>query len=488
MRVHLCLIHQGHAADSQAAGLLRSALRDCECSEAYWRDCQGRGLNRLDAGLLIAATAGPQESAIEFLTWFRGLHTRASRLALLHHDCGDAVIEMAAHAADDFAVAPWGKAELRQRLSRLTPESEDLDAVARHLIRDLSVPNLVGRSPAFQRVLERLPRVAASDLPILITGETGTGKDLCARVLHQLSGRRGNAFITADCSSIPGHLFENEMFGHVKGAYTDASTDQRGLVGLADGGTIFLDEIDTLAPETQAKLLRFVEEGMYRPLGGEKFRTADVRVIAATNVEMSEAVGRNRFRQDLYFRLNVLGIHLPPLRERPGDIPLLAEKFLRDLPSSGETGRKRFSQAAMQSLEGHSWPGNLRELRNAVQRAAVLAESAWITPEDLGRSGCLSVLAAPIDRVSFREKRQHAVEVFERAVVEEALRKFEGNVTNAAKSLRKDRRVLGRMLKRYGIDREGFASRDSPLPEPGPESPIADAPKTQRKWRAAGTF
>lgn len=453
MAGHVCFIRQAETQLREPVEEVARALNGWHSSEVLWRNWPRGMCNGGAPALLVAATEAPDDCAMEFLHWFLGLDTKSIRIALLHEDCPETVIDSAARSADEFLMSPLRPGELKQRLARLLDRGSELEVTSNQLIQQDAALHLVGHSAAFQKAVRDLGRMALSGLPVLITGETGTGKDLCARVMHQLSNRRGYPFITADCSAIPGHLFENEMFGHAKGAFTDASRDHLGLVGMAEGGTLFLDEIDALAPETQAKLLRLLEEGTYRPLGSDRAREANVHVIAATNADLADAVRQQRFRPDLYFRLNVLTLHLPPLRQRRGDVALLAERFLLTHPAGEVHRSKRFSRSAVQALEEHDWPGNVRELRNVIQRAAVVAESMLITPDDLGVTRVHGTAAT----TTFNEKRKGMIESYERTLLEDALRVSEGNVTHAAKALGKDRRVVGRMMKRYGIDRRSFA-------------------------------
>jgi DNA-binding NtrC family response regulator len=313
---------------------------------------------------------------------------------------------------------------------------------------------LVGDAPAFRQVLKSIPLIAASDSPSLLVGETGTGKEICARAIHSL-GRRGDSpFVPVECGALPEHLVENELFGHVRGAFTDAHVDQRGLVSIAEGGTLFLDEIDALSLGAQTKLLRFLQDGTYRALGADRFSRANVRVLAATNVRLETYIAEKRFRSDLYYRLNVLRLELPPLRERRQDIGLLACDFLRMFCRAGSLRPMTFSRSALLLLEQHDWPGNIRELRNVVERAVVLSQGSKILPAHLLLSNSENTSETMVP--SFREAREIAVKIFEKRYVERALHRHSGNVTRAAREAGKDRRDFGRLVKKYGIDRHSF--------------------------------
>src|SRR5262249_54573809 len=245
---------------------------------------------------------------------------------------------------------------------------------------ELAISQVVGDHPSFRRAVHQVRLFAPSEASVLITGETGTGKELFAHAIHTVSRVRGGPFIPVDCGALPENLAENELFGHRRGAFTDAYADQKGLAAMAEGGTLFLDEIDSLSSGNQAKLLRFLQERTYRALGSDRFSKAKVRVIAATNRDIEEAVRSKQFRSDLYFRLSVLRLNLPSLRQRQGDVLLLAEHFLEN---ECEGKRKALSAAASRKLESHNWPGNVRELFNVIQRAVVSSTGRLIRPEDI---------------------------------------------------------------------------------------------------------
>lgn len=328
-------------------------------------------------------------------------------------------------------------------------------SVCQHIAADLGIAQLVGSDAAFAAVVEKIKRVAAYDAPVMIVGETGTGKELCAHAIHHLSKRAYFPFVPVECGAVPDLLAENELFGHARGAYTDAHRDQKGLAALADGGTLFLDEIDSLSLPSQSKLLRFLEDGTYRSLGAERLVRANVRIIAACNRDLAALVRQKEFRADLYFRLDVLKLRLPPLRERRGDIPLLAEHFLESFAAAQGSLRKKLSPGALQALLAHDWPGNIRELRNVVQRAIVFGGGLQISASDLALPG--TELEENRGAPDFREARRLTIEKFERVYVEEALRAHGGNITRAALAARQDRRSFGRLVKKYGVRARAFA-------------------------------
>lgn len=408
---------------------------------------------RIDSGLadliVLWADDAPRRTACAL----EGLKLRpASKptLVVLPLDAGPDLVRLASQAGDDFMLSTGPPAEFLQRLQRmLGPDPNSTDEVSRRLTEEFVSSGLIGRDPVFLQTLARVPLAARSPSPVLITGETGTGKELFARAIHTFSARRALPFIPVDCASLPDHLFENELFGHARGAYTDARSDQRGLVGMANQGTLFLDEIDALSIGSQAKLLRFLQERTYRPLGSDKFLQADVKLIAATNKNLQRLAEAKEFRPDLLFRLNVLRLDLPPLRQRPTDVALLAHHFVHSLCLEHGIVRKGLTPAAVRRLEAHTWPGNIRELSNMIQRAVLFCATARIAPCDLDREW--SEPEGEVVPRNFREARAKAIEAFERRYVEDLLRECGGNVTWSARIAGKERRAFGRLVKRYQV-------------------------------------
>ncbi len=308
---------------------------------------------------------------------------------------------------------------------------------------------MVGSSPAMQRVRELIERIGPTDARVLITGESGTGKELAAVALHAASPRADAPFIRVNCAAIPRDLVESEMFGHEKGAFTGASEMRRGRFELADGGTLLMDEIADLGPEAQAKLLRALETGMIERLGSERPLQVDVRVLAATNRDLNAAMDEGAFRRDLFYRLNVLHLQLPPLRERLDDVPELVEHFLRRLRVRHGLAVPHLSADALARLRRYAWPGNVRELANVCERLAILHAGRSVTPPDL--EGLLRGPAPPpIDEELPLSER---IEAFERETIARALREADDSVSEAARLLGTDRPNLYRRMRRLGIDR-----------------------------------
>jgi two-component system response regulator GlrR len=406
---------------------------------------------------LIVATALDSDGAAA-LHWLRGLRDNPSPvpvLAIVPEGTSEERLSLVAEAATDFVTWPMRREEIRQRIFRILGDPPtEAEAVHRKLVEEIGLKQLVGRAPAFLNVVARLPALARSNRPVLITGETGTGKELCARAIHHLGRRRNFPFIPVDCGAVPDHLFENELFGHERGAFTDAHRHQKGLISLAEGGTLFLDEVDSLSPVSQVKLLRFLQDRIYRPLGADRFERADVNVVAATNQDLEALVRENRFRSDLFFRLGVLRLHLVPLRERREDIALLAQHFLEALCVEEGTPLKLYAPATLALLARMPWPGNVRELSNVVQSAFVAAEGRQILPGHVhpAHGAASETAAGQTETGGFRAARAHAIEVFERQFISEALRAHQGNITRAARAAQQDRRAFGRLVKRHKID------------------------------------
>ena len=305
----------------------------------------------------------------------------------------------------------------------------------------------MGQSEVLLAQLRKLPLIAGCDATVLISGETGTGKEMCARAIHYLGRRATKPFIPVDCGAIPLDLIENELFGHERGAFTTAVTTQRGMIEEAAGGSLFLDEIHSLPIQMQVKLLRFLQEKEYRPLGSPKARRADVRILAATNIALADAIREGRFRQDLYYRLDVLSLTLPPLRERPEDIPLLARHFLTVYAAEFGRAIEGFTEGALERLKAHSWPGNAREIENLIQRAVLQSQASLIEADDIALP---DPVASPVVK-SFQARKAEVVEAFERDYLRALLTKHEGNVSAAARTAQKDRRALWELLRKHQL-------------------------------------
>lgn len=346
--------------------------------------------------------------------------------------------------AFDYITKPIDIDEVRSIISRFTDESSGAPEEGPPKIELSS--EIIGVSIAIREVLEMARRVAASDAAVLILGESGTGKELVAHEVHGASPRGHKPFVAVNCSAIPGGLLESELFGHEKGAFTGAGRQKRGRFELAAGGTIFLDEIGDMSSELQAKLLRFLQDHTLQRVGGSLDITVDVRIVAATNRDLDAAVADGSFREDLYFRLNVVNIVIPPLRDRKEDIPPLVGHFLRKHAERGSKP-KRMSPKAMRVMMNYDWPGNVRELENAIHRAVVLSRGETVFPEQLPAK-----LQAVLDSDVDGEKTGVTIREMERGIIIKTLAQTEGNRTHAAKILGISRRTLQNKIKEYEIE------------------------------------
>jgi DNA-binding NtrC family response regulator len=389
------------------------------------------------------------EEGLTLLSRLQQLDTPMPVIVMTAWGTVDLAVEAMRRGARDFIQKPWDNeralAVIRTQveLGRALRRSQRLEAENR-VLRDqgTSRPLLIAESAAMRPVLDLVARVGPSEANVLITGENGTGKGTVAQSLHAVSSRATRALVTVNAGGLSEGLFESELFGHVKGAFTDAKTDRVGRFELAEGGTLFLDEIANISLGLQAKLLRVLETGEFERVGSSRTRRANVRIISATNADLNAEVGAGRFRQDLLFRLNTIEIPMPPLRDRREDIPLLARHFLGQHATRYRKALTGFEPAAMQLLLDHAWPGNVRELDHAVERAVLMAQDDLVRARDLG-------LRAPKDAVARIEDM--SLEEVEGFLIKKALARYDGNVSQAAKALGLSRSALYRRLQRFGL-------------------------------------
>jgi DNA-binding NtrC family response regulator len=415
------------------------------------------------AGILAAIEAGDFDAVLMDLNYSRDTTSGEEGLDLLARipeldstlpivvmtawGSVDLAVEAMRRGARDFVQKPWENARLlsivktQVELSRALRRGQRLEAENR-LLRAVERPQIIGESAAMRAVLELIARVGASDANVLITGDHGTGKELVAQTLHAISSRASRPLVAVNVGGLPDGVFESELFGHVKGAFTDAKFDRVGRFELADGGTLFLDEIANVPLNQQAKLLRVLQAGELERVGSSRTRKVNVRVLSATNTDPNEEVAAGRFRQDLLFRLNTIEIHLPPLAERREDIPLLAQHFLCLYAQRYRKQLGGFDAAATQALLEHTWPGNVRELDHAIERAVLMSQGNMI------RAGDLSLRPARHVTPHLEEMSLEEVEEF---LIRKALSRFEGNVSRAADALGLSRAALYRRMQRYGI-------------------------------------
>lgn len=364
---------------------------------------------------------------------------------------GHATVEQAAEAvregAADFLEKPLGLERVLVTVGNVLERSR----LAQRLQEEEEEVELTGVSPAIQELRRQILLAAPTDSRVLITGPNGSGKEVVARLLHRHSRRATGPFVAINCAAIPGELIESELFGHSKGAFTGAIEAKRGKFELADGGTLFLDEVGDMSLLTQAKVLRVLQEASFTRLGGSQEIRVDVRVIAATNKDLEGEIAAGRFRQDLFFRLNVIPLRVPALAERPEDVPLLLETFMRKLGTRMGVRPKRFSPQALEALATYSWPGNVRELRNLVERLLIMVPGEEVTPEDLPLKTEASRSFFPSEPLPLRKARER----FEREYIASILRRCGGNMSRASRLLGVERSHLYRKMRALGLTVDG---------------------------------
>jgi two-component system response regulator GlrR len=372
-------------------------------------------------------------------------------LAVTEADASQDIFQLMEMEIDDFVISPIKPEEILLRIKRLLEKNALEGLVSQSIKQKFGLKQIIGESASFLAEIKKIPVLAKSDAIVLITGETGTGKELCARAIHYLSPRSRSPFMPINCGAIPVDLVENELFGHEKGAFTGASESRTGLIAETEGGTIFLDEIDCLPLAAQVKLLRFLQEKEYRPLGSKKMKRADVRLLAAINIDPQEAIAAGRLRHDLYYRLNVIPLVIPPLRERREDISLLARHFLLKYAVQFNKPMVDFSPEAMQLLQLYDWPGNVRELEHNVERAVVLSEGRMIQARDVVLPSSESDLPE-----SFHDAKMKMTAAFEKTYIERLLLAHHGNISQAARAAQKNRRAFWELVRKHKIDVQNF--------------------------------
>ena len=426
------------------------------------------GLDRLSKGhydLVLLDLMMPDRTGIELLQEFRQRDNETPIILITAFGSVEVAVNALKVGANDYFSKPWDNEKLLIEIGNLISKSRlerENTELKRALKERYSFPNIIGKSDRMQKVIDLVTQVAPSRATILLTGETGTGKEVIAKAIHANSARVGKAFVAVNSGSLPADLLESTLFGHVKGAFTSAFASQKGYFEVANGGTIFFDEIGTITAETQTKLLRVIQEKEFMPLGSNEVMKVDVRILAATNSDLRKLVEEGRFREDLFYRLNVINIVLPPLRDRKGDIPLLVEHFFqkycdengRFLDASGKA-KLRFVPDAMQLLIEHNWPGNVRELENAIERAIVLAGDEHVPvdvlPDQILHAGGLKIRRDASGQLPPDASLVEIVADFERKKITEALEAANWSQTEAAENLRIPLSTLNQKIKRLDI-------------------------------------
>ncbi|RKY21708.1 MAG: sigma-54-dependent Fis family transcriptional regulator [Planctomycetota bacterium] len=424
-------------------------------------------LDQQDADLVITDLMMPGLTGVELLAAVKRRRPETKVVLLTGFGTVQTAVQCLQAGASHFLTKPFDNNEILGLVRRL-----GLQILAQRATDGAHDPSahMLAVDPSMQRVLELVARVAPSPLPVLVEGESGTGKELVARAVHAASAVAAKPFQAVNCAALADTLLESELFGHRRGAFTGADRDRRGLFQEADGGTVFLDEVSSMSPAFQGKLLRVLQEKLVRPVGGSRDESVSFRLVAATNRDLEAMVSEGSFREDLYYRLQVVRVCVPPLRKRPGDVLPLAHLFLRRVAAEclGPDARApELGVEAAAALQRHGWPGNVRQLENAIQRAVVVCSGERILPYHLGLESGWSApaqggLGAPAAQADYADAKQAAIEQFQREFVQRALECSEGNVSQAAAACGMTRVALQKILRQLHIDRADFADGGGP--------------------------
>jgi DNA-binding NtrC family response regulator len=423
------LQRDGHAVQTAASG--ESALKKCR-------------ENRFDILLLDIMMEGMD--GLDVLRRIKESDADVAVVMITAHGSVATAIDAMKNGAHDYLLKPFDPSELAVLIEKIIQQQQQAreNIYLKEQFKDRTrFESIIGQSEPMQKIFDLICDVAPTDSTVLITGETGTGKGLAAKAIHSQSRRSKGPYVVVNCGAIPDHLMESELFGHMKGAFTDAKETKRGRLELAHGGTLFLDEIGEVSPRMQIDLLRVLEDRVFYRVGGTQPMEGDFRVIAATNRSLEQAIREGCFREDLYYRLNVVAFSMPPLRQRKQDIPLLAEHFLQRFTQEAHRPIDKISREAMDEMMLYDWPGNVRELQNAIERAVVVSKSRQIAPEDLP-----IVCRAPEAAAD-----RHSLEQMEKAHILQTLNEHEWNIARSARVLGIDRSTLYSKIKRYALQK-----------------------------------
>jgi len=464
MNARILLVEDEKAIQLALSGLLRR--QGYEVEVASTGEDAFSELDDASFDLVLTDLAlGRGASGMDVLRRAKELRPETVVVMITAHGSERVAVEAMKAGADDYVPKPFDNDEIRlvvERALERTRLGRENRLLLEQVQRQYGFENLIGTGPAMRGVFETLQKVAETDLTVLVRGESGTGKELVAQALHNRSPRCNRPFVAVNCAAISAELVESELFGHEKGAFTGADARRQGRFEAADGGTIFLDEIGDMAPETQAKVLRVLQERCFERVGGTSPIQVDVRVVAATHRNLEEGVKGGRFRKDLYYRLKVVEIDLPPLRERREDIPALAQRFLEAVTERLGRDKKRIDEAAMARLVRHGWPGNVRELQNAIEQAVVLAAGLEIEESDLHLTKTPdAAVGSDVAGLGFGDAKKRTVEHFERSYLLAALRRNGGNISRTAESIGMVRQSLQQKIRELGLRSEDWTHGDS---------------------------
>ncbi|MFH0983098.1 MAG: sigma-54 dependent transcriptional regulator [Planctomycetota bacterium] len=414
-----------------------------------------RAMGRKPFDVIVTDVNMPGSDGFELLRAIRQRYPEVAVIIITGYGTIESAVEAIKMGAYDYLTKPIIDDEIRLTIARALKQQaliRENQALRERLDLRYGLDHVVGHDYKMLKIFDLIEAVADSKVTVLIQGDSGTGKSMIARVLHHRSDRRDRSFVEVACGALPEQLLESELFGYVRGAFTGAVASKEGKFKAADGGSLFLDEVSTATPALQVKLLRAIQERAFEPVGSNKTETVDVRLILATNVDLEQEVAAGRFRQDLYYRINVVNFVLPPLRERLGDIPLLANTFLANYGAQCRKDITGFTDAALCCLQRYSWPGNVRELENVVERAVVLTKSRQLDVEDLPPKLVAVAEASPAEGVFTLLPLKQALEGPEKAIIEHALRANNWNRQLTADALQINRTTLYKKMKRYGLE------------------------------------
>jgi DNA-binding NtrC family response regulator len=416
------------------------------------------------ADLIITDMRLPGMDGLQFIEQLQSRGISAAVIVITAHGSVEAAVQAMKLGAADFLQKPFSLDHLTtlvQKVMSVQSLRSENQRMREELDQRYQFGNIVGRSPAMRDIFHTVERVAPTRATVLLAGESGVGKDMIARAIHQHSPRKTHPFVKINCTAIPENLMESELFGYEKGAFTGANTSKPGKFEQADGGTVFLDEIGDVPGNIQVKLLRVLQDRQFERLGSNLTRNVDVRVIAATNADLRAALEEGRFREDLYYRLNVVPINIRPLRERREDIPFLAKHFVQKLSKELGTPAREISPAAMERLIAHPWPGNVRELENTIERSLVLASGNVLQPADIRLEPPRSTAAVPSQQMPLLPEGE-TLEHWEQMMIREALRRANGNKSQAARMLGLTRNALRYRLSQMGMETSAAEDGESP--------------------------
>lgn len=428
------------------------ACHKCDGFPAAGDDQLSQIIRRQKPLLILVVLSGVPLSSLDSLFNMLGPEASSAFVVVVVEANQKELSELVRPGIADFIIPPLRDTEVLVRIRRLLNQVRREQKTRQALTEKLGLQQLLGSSESFVTEINKIPVVARSDISVLISGETGTGKEMVGRAIHYLSPRAGKPFVPVNCGAIPTELLENELFGHERGAFTGATGSRAGLIQEAENGTLFLDEVDCLPLMAQVKLLRFLQEKEFRPLGSTKVCKGDVRIVAASNANLQDAIAAGTLRRDLYYRLNVVPIVLPPLRERSGDVLVLARHFLAKHAAALKSPARSFSPEAERKLMLYSWPGNVRELEHVIERVVVLCpekviqESHIVMPAESNSATALS----------FQEMKANVISEFEMNYIRNLLIAYKGNISRAAEAAQKERRTFWQLVRKYKIDVQQF--------------------------------